>query len=128
MLLHNLEKLDDDLGAWSDQDLALASFLGVVDTLEGIVENGSANHFGGRVVRFLSRDKRGLKVSAINYELVFRCLEREECPIKGSSARVARDESITDPAMLQAGYRIVISHLRPAEEGVVDIPRGVLCD
>lgn len=47
MTLHDLEELDDDLGAGSDQDLTLASLLGVVDALEGIVEDGSANHFGG---------------------------------------------------------------------------------
>lgn len=47
MLLHDLEELDDDLGARSDHDLALAGLLGVVDAVEGIVKNGSANHFGG---------------------------------------------------------------------------------
>lgn len=47
--LHDLEELDDDLGARSDQDLALAGLLGVVDAVEGIVENGSADHFGGVV-------------------------------------------------------------------------------
>ena len=39
MTLHDLEELDDDLGARSDQDLALAGLLGVVDGVEGIVEN-----------------------------------------------------------------------------------------
>ena len=47
MSLHDLEELDDDLGARSDHDLALAGLLGVVDGVEGIVENRSANHFGG---------------------------------------------------------------------------------
>lgn len=47
--LHDLEELDNDLGARSDQDLALASLLGVVDRVEGIVENRSADHFGGIV-------------------------------------------------------------------------------
>jgi hypothetical protein len=45
--LHDLEELDNDLGARSDQDLALAGLLGVVDGVEGIVEDGSADHFGG---------------------------------------------------------------------------------
>lgn len=45
--LHDLEELDDDLGARSDQDLTLAGLLGVVDGVEGIVKNGSADHFGG---------------------------------------------------------------------------------
>jgi hypothetical protein len=39
MLLHDTEELDNDLGAWSDQDLALSRLLGVVDGLERIVEN-----------------------------------------------------------------------------------------
>lgn len=45
--LHDLEELDNDLGARSDQDLTLAGLLGVVDAVEGIVENGSADHLGG---------------------------------------------------------------------------------
>lgn len=47
MALHDLEELDDDLGARSDQDLALAGLLGIVDGVEGVVENRSADHFGG---------------------------------------------------------------------------------
>jgi hypothetical protein len=39
MLLHDTEELDNDLGAGSDQDLALSRLLGVVDGLERIVEN-----------------------------------------------------------------------------------------
>lgn len=53
--LHDLEELDDDLGAGSDQDLALAGLLGIVDGVEGVVENGSADHFGGIERRFSSR-------------------------------------------------------------------------
>lgn len=47
MLLHDSQELDDDLGARSDHDLALAGLFGVVDGLERIVEDGSASHFGG---------------------------------------------------------------------------------
>ena len=47
MLLHDLEELDDDLGAGPDEDLALAGLLGVVHAVESIVENGSADHLGG---------------------------------------------------------------------------------
>ena len=54
MLLHHMEELDDDLGTWSNEDLALASFFGVVDGLERIVENTGANHFGNRGLRFSS--------------------------------------------------------------------------
>lgn len=47
VLLHDLQELDNDLGRRSDQDLTLASLLGVVDALESIVENGSADHLDG---------------------------------------------------------------------------------
>lgn len=47
MALHDLEELDNDLGARSDQDLTLAGLLGIVDGVEGVVENGSADHLGG---------------------------------------------------------------------------------
>ena len=46
MTLHDRQELDDDLGARSDQDLALAGLLGVVDAVERIVEDRSANHLG----------------------------------------------------------------------------------
>jgi hypothetical protein len=45
--LHDSQELDNDLGGRADQDLALASLLGVVDRLEAIVEDGSLDHFGG---------------------------------------------------------------------------------
>ena len=45
--LHNLQELDDNLGARPDEDLALPGLLGVVDALQGVVENGGADHFGG---------------------------------------------------------------------------------
>lgn len=52
MALHNGQELDDDLGRWADQDLALASLLGVVDSIQAIVENGCLDHFGGCIRRF----------------------------------------------------------------------------
>jgi hypothetical protein len=45
--LHDGQELDDDLGGRADQDLALAGLLGVVDSIEAIVENGSLDHVGG---------------------------------------------------------------------------------
>ena len=47
VLLHDVQEADDDLGGRTDQDLALAGLLGVVDGVERIVENGSLDHFGG---------------------------------------------------------------------------------
>lgn len=53
VLLHDAEELDDDLGGWSDQDLSLSGFLGVVDGIERIVEDGGLNHLVG--LRFSNR-------------------------------------------------------------------------
>jgi len=39
VLLHDAEELNDDLGAWSDENLALSRLLGVVDGIERIVED-----------------------------------------------------------------------------------------
>ena len=47
VLLHDAEELDDDLGGRTDEDLALASLLGVVDSVKRIFEDGSLDHFGG---------------------------------------------------------------------------------
>ena len=47
VLLHDAQELDDDLGGRTDEDLALASLLGVVDRVKRIVEDGSLDHFGG---------------------------------------------------------------------------------
>jgi hypothetical protein len=54
VFLHDRQEFDDDLGAGSDHDLALASFLGIVDGLERIIENGCLDHFGGVGMRFSS--------------------------------------------------------------------------
>lgn len=45
VLLHDAQKLDNDLGRRPDQDLPLARLLGVVDGIQGVVENGSLDHF-----------------------------------------------------------------------------------
>ena len=54
VLLHDAEELDNDLGGGAHHHLALACLLGIVDCVEAIVEDGSANHFemcrGSRVV------------------------------------------------------------------------------
>jgi hypothetical protein len=64
VLLHDLKELDDDLGGRTDQDLALAGLLGIVDALQRIVENGGSDHFGGgskEYGRFSSRGSRDLR-------------------------------------------------------------------
>ena len=47
VLLHDAQELDDDLGGRTDEDLALASLLGVVDGVKRIVEDGGLDHFDG---------------------------------------------------------------------------------
>jgi hypothetical protein len=54
--------------------------------------------------------------------LVFRSLEPEECPTKGSTARVAKDERIPETALRTENATIQaltagIAHLRLAEVG-----------
>lgn len=55
VLLHDGEKLHDDLGARSDHDLALAGLLGVVDRIESVVEDRGADHLGVVGTRFSNR-------------------------------------------------------------------------
>lgn len=55
VLLHDAEELDNDLGGRTDQDLALAALLGVVDGVERIVEDGSLDHFEGLAMEILKR-------------------------------------------------------------------------
>jgi hypothetical protein len=47
VFLHDTEELDNDLRAGSDEDLPLASLLGVVDGVERIIEDGCFDHRGG---------------------------------------------------------------------------------
>lgn len=49
MLLHDREEFDNDLRARSDQDLALACLLGIVDGVERIIQDTSADHGCGVV-------------------------------------------------------------------------------
>jgi len=62
--LHDLQELDNDLRRGADHDLALAGLLGVVDAVEGIVQDGGADHFGGCVGWRFSDRQGGNEVSA----------------------------------------------------------------
>jgi hypothetical protein len=113
MFLHSLEEFYNDLRAWTDQNLALSSLFGVVDALQRIVEDGSLDHDGGRVrgstslsrkVRFSSQAAQGLEVSIDEQELAFSSLERKECPLKGSSARVAMRRTYQPHHRLATGF------------------------
>ena len=79
VLLHDLQELDDDLGAGADEHLALAGLLGVVDGLERIVEHGGLGHDGGGW-RFSGRGSRR-EVSVGDGGLASKSHgERKECP------------------------------------------------
>jgi hypothetical protein len=80
VLLHDAQELDNDLGGRSDQNLALAGLLGVVDGLKRIIENGSLDHFGGW--RFSNR-RLEVRYLLENYMLAFMGLEHGECPHAG---------------------------------------------
>ena len=43
--LHDIEELEDNLGAGTDEDLTLVHLLSVDDGLEGISKNVGSNHF-----------------------------------------------------------------------------------
>lgn len=64
MLLHDAQELDNDLGARSDQNLALAGFLGVVDGVKGIVEYTCLDHSGGCGYFEILNSTEGGEVSA----------------------------------------------------------------
>jgi len=44
VLLHDLQKFDNDLGGRADEHLSLATLLGINDCVETIAENGDTNH------------------------------------------------------------------------------------
>jgi hypothetical protein len=113
VFLHGLKEFNNDFGAWPDQNLALSSLFGIVDTLQSIVEDGCLYHDGGRgrgsmslsrKVRFSSREAEGLEVSIEQRWLAFSSLERKECPVKGSSARVARRRTYQPHHRLATGF------------------------
>jgi hypothetical protein len=53
MLLHNRQKLDNDLGARADHDLTLPLLLSIVDGVKAVIEDGCTSHFGGRFAEVL---------------------------------------------------------------------------
>ena len=89
MLLHNLQELDNHLRARTDEDLALASLLGVVDGFERIVEDRRLDHDCGD----LRLSRRGCGVRYLHCHFVNLqepCEQRvpsSACSTAGSSAR-----------------------------------------
>lgn len=81
MALHHLQEFDDDLAARADEDLALATLLGVVDGIERIVEDGGLNHDGGIGGReILKALKMRLEVSAWANVSLQEPFERKRVP------------------------------------------------
>jgi hypothetical protein len=76
VLLHDLKELDNDLARWTDQDLALAGLLSVVDALERIVEDRGTSHLVVGILRFsMARRLRYL----------FQCHVRRAIKMKSAS-------------------------------------------
>jgi len=74
--LHDGQELDDDLGGRADQDLALASLLGVVDCIQAIVEDGGLDHFGGGRFSMAVGRLRYLQKLVVSLQMP----EHGECP------------------------------------------------
>ena len=56
MFLHAMQEFDNDLGAWSDQNLAFSSLFSVVDRVQSIIEDTCFDHVGVQE-RFSTRAK-----------------------------------------------------------------------
>lgn len=56
--LHDAQELNDDLRAGSDEHLALAALLGVIDGIERIVEDAGFDHLDYLRMRFSTRINR----------------------------------------------------------------------
>lgn len=138
MLLHDVEEADDDLGARADQDLALASLLGVVDGVERIVQDGGLHLGGVVIVRFSSGEMCGVRYlfgeRLISLSRAFP--ERKECPSGDHGGGPERVLQLDHPpaqqyqcsshgcetGVLRLGYLKGISSIIVA---AVDIPRGL---
>ena len=59
MLLHLLQKLDDDLGAGSDQDLSSTTLFRVGNCFQAIGQNRHSHHLEGEGQKWEVSDKRG---------------------------------------------------------------------
>lgn len=136
MALHDLEELDDDLRAGSDQDLALAGLLGVVDAVEGIVENGGANHVGG-IGRFSNRISEMRYLPRGNPIVSLPRLVSEESALNDSNRRgfcrpmlkrrsVSRSWPATRPWRLRSAQRLLSPAMVKASSFRFESPSAVL--
>lgn len=66
MLLHDTQKFDNDLRAGSNEDLALAGLLGVIDSVEGIVQNTGFDHCNGVRLYELCLGRMVVKAEILN--------------------------------------------------------------
>lgn len=76
MLLHNGQELDDDLRRRTDENLALARLLGVVDGVERIVEDGGLDHFGVMRRFSMAEGDQGIWVVTVSLQMP----KLKECP------------------------------------------------
>ena len=110
VLLHDLEELDNDLGGRTDQDLTLAGLLGVVDAVEGIVENGSADHLDGCFEEIL-KSGMGSEVSdsqnvSLRGPVSMESALMVSVPVEGSSAQMfCRERSVSTSFSEESGLK-----------------------
>jgi hypothetical protein len=104
VLLHDRKELDDDLGAWADQDLTLTGLLGIVDGVERIVQDGGL-HVGGCGVRFSSGDC-GVRCLCRILSAFKSHPERKECP-SGSHGRQHRKGFFSSTIVQRSSVNVV---------------------
>ena len=68
MFLHGAEELDNDLGAGPNKDLTSSGLLGIVDGIQGVVENAGLDHLDyiGGAMRFSNRSKENARRNEVS--------------------------------------------------------------
>ena len=72
VLLHHLQKLNDDLGVWPDQNLAFSTLLGIDDVVQAISQHADSHHLHNECKRQLWRV--GLALEPLQVPITSRTL------------------------------------------------------
>lgn len=68
MLLHNAEKLNNDLRTRADEHLSFPSFFCIIDSVERIIKNTCFNHADGfEILNSKMRDEVSVKVGNFSH-------------------------------------------------------------
>ena len=79
VLLHDAQELDDDLRTGPDHDLPLARLFGIVDALEGVIEDACSNHLEGGCLDEDGNDDDRRSGFEILKPVGMRYLHRDRC-------------------------------------------------